>query len=188
MLREQGGIRVYRNGFRVLPYGEQDDDWTGLDASVRRNIILAPHGNNSFLGFVELVDAEGNQFDETSGRERLVENPAFAELSDFTQRALIGGVLRIASERGRKGSTREKRTASQKPTDTIKNAAQDALNNIESLKQQPDTGTSTTTTPEAAPNKENDNTTSENGTASNSAQLAQLEDAFKTILGATAQQ
>jgi hypothetical protein len=27
---EKGGIRLYRNGFRVLPYGEQGDDWLGI--------------------------------------------------------------------------------------------------------------------------------------------------------------
>ena len=31
--REKGGIRMYRNGFRVLPYGESNNDWLGLDAS-----------------------------------------------------------------------------------------------------------------------------------------------------------
>jgi signal transduction histidine kinase len=184
-LREQGGIRVYRNGFRVLPYGEQDDDWTGLDASVRQNIILVPHGNNSFLGFVELIDAEGNQFDETSGRERLVENPAFAELSDFTRRALTGGVLRIAAERGRKGSTREKRKPSQKPTDTIKDAAQDALNKIESLKQELTAGPSAgepvvTPTSEDRPPAENIN--------SPISAINEFADTFRAILGATAQQ
>ncbi|AMJ64058.1 hypothetical protein AXW84_00355 (plasmid) [Hymenobacter sp. PAMC 26628] len=182
-LREQGGIRVYRNGFRVLPYGEQDDDWTGLDASVRRNIILVPHGNNSFLGFAELVDVEGNQFDETSGRERLVENPAFAELSDFTKRALTGGVLRIAAERGRKGVASEKRKTSQKPTDTIKNAAQDALSKIESLNTTPPLAGQ----PEVIPASEADKPPLGDINSPISA-IAQFAETFKTILGATAQQ
>ena len=32
-----GGIRLYRNGFRVLPYGEPGDDWLSLDLSTRGN-------------------------------------------------------------------------------------------------------------------------------------------------------
>ena len=33
LAHEKGGVRLYRNGFRVLPYGEQKDDWLGLDKS-----------------------------------------------------------------------------------------------------------------------------------------------------------
>jgi len=184
-LREQGGVRIYRNGFRVLPYGEQDDDWTGLDAHVRRNVIIAPHGNNNFLGFVELVDAEGQQFDETASREKLVENPAFEELSDFTQRAILGGVRRIAAARGKKGNAGEKRQPPQKPTDAIKDAAQDALSKIENLKQE--TTTPATGEPVVTPTLEDDKPAVGNITSPISA-LTQFEDAFKTILGATAQQ
>lgn len=134
-LKEQGGIRIYRNGFRVLPYGEQDDDWTGLDASVRRNVIITAHGNNNFLGFVELVDSEGNQFDETASREKLIETPAFQELSDFTYKALIGGILRVASVRNRKGTASEKRKNPPKPTETIKDAVKEGLGVIGAIRK-----------------------------------------------------
>ena len=147
-LREQGGVRIYRNGFRVLPYGEQDDDWTGLDSSARRNVIIAPHGNNSFLGFVELVDTEGQQFDETASREKLMENTAFQELSDFTYRALIGGVLRVAAARNRKGTAGEKRKTPAKPTETIKDAAKEALEAIEAMRRE---GAAATPPPAASP-------------------------------------
>ncbi|OGX87443.1 hypothetical protein BEN47_10865 [Hymenobacter lapidarius] len=157
-LKEQGGVRIYRNGFRVLPYGEQDDDWTGLDSSVRRNVVIPPHGNNNFLGFVELVDSEGRQFDETASREKLVENLAFQELSDFTYRTLIGGVLRVAASRNRKGTAGEKRKTPPKPTETIKDAAKDALDAIETMRRDsaaanppPDSPSPNTAPPIASP-------------------------------------
>jgi signal transduction histidine kinase len=133
-MREQGGIRVYRNGFRVLPYGEQDDDWTGLDASVRRRVILAPHANNSFLGLVQITDQGGEQFDETASREKLIENDAFRELSDFTYRALIGAVLRVASIRDRKGTANEKRSPrTRKPSQAIADAASAGMDAVHEL-------------------------------------------------------
>ena len=49
IVKSKGGIRVYRNGFRVLPYGEIGNDWLGLDASVRKRTILPVHGNNNFI-------------------------------------------------------------------------------------------------------------------------------------------
>ena len=93
LAKEKGGIRVYRNGFRVPPYGDTDDDWLGLDAfySSRSNTLLAPIGNNNFFGFAEIDDVEGTKFEETSSREGLLENTAFAELQDFALRVLKAG-------------------------------------------------------------------------------------------------
>ncbi len=105
---ERGGIRLYRNGFRVLPYGEQGNDWTRLDESVRKRQILAPHANNSFFGFVELIDAEGKIYEETSSREGLIENEAFKELVDFIYRCIVSAVTKVAELRGRKATSAQK--------------------------------------------------------------------------------
>jgi signal transduction histidine kinase len=100
--KSRGGIRVYRNEFRVLPYGEKDDDWVGLDESTRARRILPPHANNNFFGFVEIVDPDGDYFQEKSSREGLINNQAFEELQDFVYRAIRAAVLRIAEARGKK--------------------------------------------------------------------------------------
>ena len=81
----QGGIRLYRNGFRVLPYGEPSNDWLKLDKSVRQRSILPAHANNNFFGFVQLTDYENNFF-ETSSREGLTENDALIEMQNFIYR------------------------------------------------------------------------------------------------------
>lgn len=98
---EYSGIRLYRNGFRVLPYGEQSDDWLGLDIRYagessegpRTNI---PFANRNLFGFVEVVDPQGHLFEETASREGLIENEALYELKDFTFKALTASRLRIA--------------------------------------------------------------------------------------------
>ena len=105
--RQQGGIRVYRNGFRVAPYGDRDDDWIQLDYSQGNRLALPPHGNQNFFGFIKLDDPNGELFEERSSREGLIENDAFKELIDFTYRSLIAGVQRIAEAR------KKKRTAGQ---------------------------------------------------------------------------
>jgi HSP90 family molecular chaperone len=69
---EKGGIRVYRNGFRVRPYGEAYNDWLRLDYSASLRQILPPHSNQNFFGFVELHDPEGLKFEETASREPYV--------------------------------------------------------------------------------------------------------------------
>jgi signal transduction histidine kinase len=102
ILNRQGGIRVYRNGFRVLPYGESFDDWLGLQRSSALREVLPPHHNHNFLGFVEIVDVEGARFEETASREGLLENEAFMQLQDFVYRALMAGVIELAHARGKK--------------------------------------------------------------------------------------
>lgn len=128
--REYGGVRLYRNGFRVLPYGELENDWLGLDASVRKRAILPVHGNNNFFGFIEIIDEQGKVFEETSSREGLLEDEAFQELKDFAFKVLISTVLRIAQARGRK----EK--ASSKKQVQVKEVIDDVAKSIDILEKQ----------------------------------------------------
>lgn len=97
---DTGGIRLYRNGFRVLPYGEPKDDWLGLDirysgVSGQTNI---PFSNNNLFGFVEILDKDGISFQETASREGLIENRAFRELVKFLHLALVAARGRIAEK------------------------------------------------------------------------------------------
>lgn len=102
VLTRTGGVRVYRNGFRVLPYGDPFDDWLGLQRSSALRQVLPPHHSTNFIGFVEVVDHDGVRFEETASREGLVENDAFTQLKDFTYRALVSSVIEVARARGRK--------------------------------------------------------------------------------------
>ena len=96
--RKNGGIRLYRNGFRVLPYGEEGNDWINLDASTTKRSILPAHSNNNFFGFVQINDQD-KVFNETSSREGLMENEAFLELRNFLYRSIVSAVIRVAEAR-----------------------------------------------------------------------------------------
>lgn len=96
LANEQGGIRLYRNGFRVLPYGEQNDDWLNIDRRYyNESGTNAPFGNRNLFGFVEIIDPGGKLFEETASREGLIENDAYRELTDFLHKALEGGRDRL---------------------------------------------------------------------------------------------
>jgi anti-sigma regulatory factor (Ser/Thr protein kinase) len=124
---ERAGIRLYKNGIRVLPYGEQKDDWLGLDKSMNRRIILAPHQNYSFFGFVEIIDAKGENFEETSSREGLIENESLSELVNFVFRSLLSAVTKVSELRGRKGKASQKDFAKKEedPTEKVNKAVEE---------------------------------------------------------------
>lgn len=120
---EIGGIRLYRNGFRVSPYGEKNNDWIGLDESVRRRTYIFPHQNQSFFGFVEIEDNAADLFEETSSREGLIENNAFHEVRDFVYRTITTACTEIAALRRRKQTANqkdwEKRSTGQKVQEAL---------------------------------------------------------------------
>jgi hypothetical protein len=102
VLSDEGGIRLYRNGFRVIPYGDPDDDWLRLDEAYAKRSMLAPIANRNFFGVVELDDADGNQFEEHTSREGLIESPAFLELKELASSVLVTAGTQMAEDRGRK--------------------------------------------------------------------------------------
>ena len=131
---EQGGVRLYRKGFRVLPYGEKGDDWLGLDESARRRSIVAPHQNISFFGLVE-IDNEGAEiFEETSSREGLIQDEAYDELVDYLFRVITSAVLKIAELRGRKGSAGQKDWKKKNSSIRIDTAIEELRNIVEQKK------------------------------------------------------
>lgn len=97
-LDENGGIRLYRNGYRVPPYGEKENDWLGLDA---KKSTWAPISTKTFIGYVTVSDIEGDLFEETSSREGLIETSAFQEVRAISAAILEAAVRRIESTRGK---------------------------------------------------------------------------------------
>lgn len=122
LAREKGGIKLYRNGFRVLPYGEQGNDWLGLDKSNNRNTTnLAQHTNQHFFGFVELDDLAG-KFEETSSREGLIENESSQELINFVYRSLYTAVMKVHALRGKKVAANQKGYKKENPSEKVDSA------------------------------------------------------------------
>jgi signal transduction histidine kinase len=128
MGREYGGIRIYRDGFRVLPYGEPRDDWLRLAADTGRRSLLVPANNHNFFGQVELSSAENVLLEDTSSREGLIENDAYGELAEFVRSGVEWAAMRIAANRERKqtASQRNYRSPEKKPSQRLKEIFQSA--------------------------------------------------------------
>lgn len=76
------GINIYRDGFRVLPYGEPDNDWLRLD--IRR--VQAPTkrlSNNQITGYISITADKNPELNDRSNREGLDNNSAYSDLQNI---------------------------------------------------------------------------------------------------------
>src|SRR5690606_30786349 len=76
------GINIYRDGFRVLPYGEPDNDWLRLD--IRR--VQAPTkrlSNNQITGYIAITADRNPELHDRSNREGLDNNAAYSDLQNI---------------------------------------------------------------------------------------------------------
>jgi signal transduction histidine kinase len=90
---EYGSVFMFRNGFRVFPYGEPDNDWLKLDKrkaqGQRRNI-----GTRELVGKI-IIDDKKNAFSPVSAREGLVDNEAYKQLTKYSSKRDAGYFFKI---------------------------------------------------------------------------------------------
>jgi signal transduction histidine kinase len=86
-LKENGGVRVYRDNVRVYDYGEQANDWLGIDLK-RVHRVGGNVSNNIILGSVKLNRAESFGLKEKTNREGFIENESYNVFVDAVDYAL----------------------------------------------------------------------------------------------------
>ncbi len=80
-IRDHSGISLYRDGFRILPYGEPDNDWLRLDRR-RVNNPTMRLSNNQILGSIQLGANANPLLQDQTNREGLVTNEAYHHLQE----------------------------------------------------------------------------------------------------------
>jgi hypothetical protein len=88
-LKEWSGVSIYRDGFRVLPYGEPHDDWLRLDQR-RMNNPVERLSNNQIIGFIDIGRDKNPELLDQTNREGLMHNQAMDDL-----RRLVYFVLQL---------------------------------------------------------------------------------------------
>lgn len=86
-LHEWSGVSVYRDGFRVWPYGEPHDDWLRLDQRRVNNPVIRL-SNNQVVGFVEITSDRNPELRDQTNREGLIHNDSFNGLQRFVLYAM----------------------------------------------------------------------------------------------------
>ena len=100
ILDEQSGISIYRDGFRVLPYGTPNNDWVRLDLRRVNNPTLRL-SNNQIVGYILISTEENPLLKDQSNREGIVEGEAFDDLKEYIKLILNEVEQRRYQERKR---------------------------------------------------------------------------------------
>lgn len=116
MAKEFAGIRLYRDGLRVMPYGERDNDWLGLDQQQGSRSTLVPIANVNWFGQIAISRDLNEDLRDTASREGLVETRAFTELRAAAREALIWAATQVGGARRKKTSTTDDRPQASRRT------------------------------------------------------------------------
>lgn len=85
-VKEASGVKIYRDGFRVRPYGDTEHDWLQLVSTARRIHGRLP--NNRIVGWVEITSKDNPDIIDTTTREKIIESKAFEDLREFVNSAI----------------------------------------------------------------------------------------------------
>jgi signal transduction histidine kinase len=134
-LRSAAGIRVYMEGFRVLPYGEPGNDWLSIDADYARRsralqslagmpglgddrqdegLNLLP--NDAYVGAVFLTEAGAPRLQMLVNREGFVPSQDFESVRESVRIGVDLAIrARTAAREERREERREKRQSGPTP-------------------------------------------------------------------------
>ncbi|MCM1057132.1 MAG: ATP-binding protein [Firmicutes bacterium] len=77
------GIKIYRDNFRVKPYGEIGNDWLELDKNKVKDTHGYRVGNNQTVGVIKISDRTNPLLTDATNREGIIENQAYEQLKEF---------------------------------------------------------------------------------------------------------
>jgi C4-dicarboxylate-specific signal transduction histidine kinase len=87
LIRRNSGVALYRDGFRVQPFGEPGYDWLGFDQRRINNPTLRL-SNRQVAGFVYISADDNPGLQDRSHREGLIDSPEYEELKAVIEKAV----------------------------------------------------------------------------------------------------
>ena len=84
-LRMYGGLYVYKDGIRVLPYGKQEFDFLRFEEKRSKNAALAFFSHRLMFGAIEIEHDINIELEEKAGREGFRENTAYRQFKSILE-------------------------------------------------------------------------------------------------------
>lgn len=99
-LDQIGGIYVYRDGIRILPYGNTDFDWLNIETRRNKGMTHYFFSYRRIYGAVCLTRDENGRLEEKAGREGFQKGKAYRQLKEIVEHLFI----QLAADFFRKGA------------------------------------------------------------------------------------
>jgi signal transduction histidine kinase len=80
-----GGIYVYRDRIRILPYGNSDVDWLNIEERRTKSASYYFFSHRRIFGAVKLTRQENGHLREKAGREGFQQDKAYRQLKDILE-------------------------------------------------------------------------------------------------------
>jgi len=87
MIKPNTGIKVFRDEFRVLPYGNPDNDWLNMDSRRVREFQMRV-SRNQVIGSIEISSKNNPKLLDKTDREGLIDNDEFRDLKSLVTSVL----------------------------------------------------------------------------------------------------
>jgi len=113
LLKILAGVSIYRDGFRILPYGDEGDDWLRLD-NRRVNNPSVRFSNQQIVGAISIDQISNRTLMDKTNREGLQENQAYLDM-----RKIVLGAINLLEQL----SYNERQQQSQKQKQSVVESA-----------------------------------------------------------------
>ena len=104
-----GGLYIYRNGIRVLPYGDTDYDWLDIEFRRTKSAYYYYFSHRKMFGAVEIDADKNSNLQEKAGREGFQENMAYRQFRSILQNFFLQMVADFFRKEGVHSETFELR-------------------------------------------------------------------------------
>jgi signal transduction histidine kinase len=99
-LKQVGGLYIYKDGIRVLPYGTNDYDFLDIERNRNKSAGYYYFSYRRIFGVIEISQGRNSQLNEKAGREGFRENNAYRQFRAI----LMNFFVQVAAEFFREGS------------------------------------------------------------------------------------
>lgn len=84
-----GGVYIYKDDIRILPYGSIDYDWLGIEYRRTKSASYYFFSHRNLFGYVDISQKKNNSLKEKAGREGFRENKAYRQIRDILTNFLL---------------------------------------------------------------------------------------------------
>lgn len=115
-----GGIYIYRDGFRVLPYGRIDADFLGLEEKRNKRIGTYFFSYRRMFGYLELSRTRNGLLKDKSSREGFINNAAYRVFKDDLSEMFIDLASEYFGDKAKQSVFLDEKKKNKEQSDAIK--------------------------------------------------------------------